>query len=117
MLDWMTPTLARRLGPEVARGFDAHHSDEHHSQEHQILRAETDTEWRHPWPDEMHAVWTTLCTADPSLLALGWEPVMADLTQVRALQPVVSVDDPRCEGLDGTASFSYLAEIVCRPTR
>ena len=87
---------------------------EHQSQELRIPRAGTDNEWRHPWPDDLQAVWTALCTADPSLRELGWEPVVADLTQVRALQPVVSLDDPRCEGLDRTASFGRLAEI-CVP--
>ena len=71
-------------------------------------------QWCYAWPDYETDIERSLSLADPSLAIEGWELTIVDLTQIRAFQPIVALDDPRCDKFDVSASPPELAAL-CVP--
>ncbi len=72
-------------------------------------------QWRFPWPEDETDTERALALADPSLAIEGWELAIVDLTQIRAFQPIVALDDPRCDEFDSSAGPHELA-VLCVPS-
>ena len=107
----MTPAFARRLGPEVEAVVASYQSEKAGRSERNVASLEP---WCFTWPEEDADIRRALTLADPSLASDGWELAVVDLTHVRAFQPIVSVDDPRCHMLDASTRPRDLAAL-CVP--